>query len=44
MKVKGHSKEEGNDAADTMAGYAQNGGEQNVQDIAMEMALLSERG
>ena len=27
-----------------MAGYAQNGGEQNVQDIAMEMALLSDGG
>ena len=34
MKVKGHSKEEGNDVADKLAGYAQNGGAKNVQDVA----------
>ena len=44
VKVKGHSKEEGNDAADTLAGYAQNGGEKNVQDIAMMMDLLRSDG
>ena len=40
VKVKGHSKEEGNDAADRMVGFAQNGGEKNVQDISMMMELL----
>jgi ribonuclease HI len=32
VKVKGHSKEEGNDAAYKLAGYAQNGGAKNVQE------------
>ena len=44
VKVKGHSKEEGNDSADKLAGYAQNGGEKNVQDIAMMMDLLRSEG
>eukprot|EP01043_Picozoa_sp_COSAG02_P048741 COSAG02_NODE_4821_length_4938_cov_7.356760_4_plen_47_part_00 len=38
------AEEEGNDAADTMAGYAQNGGQKNVQDVSMELALLSGDG
>ena len=42
-EVKGHSKEEGNDAADKMAGYAQNGGAKNVQDVAMMMGVLRMR-
>ena len=44
VKVKGHSKEEGNDAADKLAGYAQNGGAKNVQDVAMMMGLLRSDG
>ena len=44
LKGKGHSKEEGNDSADKLAGYAQNGGEKNVQDIAMMMDLLRSDG
>ena len=43
-KVKGHSEEEGNDAADRMAGFAQNGGEKNVQDISRMMELLKATG
>ena len=37
VKVKGHSNEEGNDMADKLANYAQKGGAQNEQDIAMIM-------
>ena len=37
VKVKGHSNEGGNDVADKLAGYAQRGGAQNEQDIAMIM-------
>jgi hypothetical protein len=44
VKVKGHSKEEGNEAADTLAGYAQKGGAKNVQDVAMMMDLLRNDG
>eukprot|EP01043_Picozoa_sp_COSAG02_P002940 COSAG02_NODE_69_length_42323_cov_23.507850_27_plen_139_part_00 len=44
VKVKGHSKEEGNDAADKLAGYAQNGGAKNAQDVAMMMDLLRNDG
>ena len=40
VKVKGHSNEEGNDMADKLADYAQKGGAQNEQDIAMMMAGL----
>ena len=40
VKVKGHSNEEGNDMADKLADYAQKGGAQNEQDIAMMMARL----
>jgi ribonuclease HI len=40
VKVKGHSNEEGNDMADKLANYAQKGGAQNEQDIAMMMAGL----
>ena len=34
---KGHSHEEGNDAADALAGYAQKGGAMNEQDIDQVM-------
>ena len=44
VKVKGHSEEEGNDHADKLAGYAQNGGAKNVQDIAMMMDILKSDG
>ena len=44
VKVKGHSEEEGNDHADKLAGYAQNGGAKNVQDIAMMIDLLKSDG
>ena len=37
VKVKGHSHEEGNDVADTLAGYAQKGGAMNEQDIDQVM-------
>ena len=37
VKVKGHSHEEGNDAADKLAGYAQKGGAMNEQDIDQVM-------
>ena len=33
VKVKGHSEEEGNDAADEAANWAQNGGSKGEQDI-----------
>ena len=44
VKVKGHSKEEGNEAADTLAGDEQNGGAKNVQDGAMMMDRLRNDG
>ena len=37
VKVKGHSHEEGNEVADTLAGYAQKGGAMNEQDIDQVM-------
>ena len=37
-------EEEGNDVADKLAGYAQNGGAKNVQDVAMMMDLLRNDG
>ena len=37
FKRQGTSNEEGNDVADKLAGYAQRGGAQNEQDIAMIM-------
>ena len=37
VKVKGHSNEEGNEVADTLAGYAQKGGAMNEQDIDQVM-------
>jgi hypothetical protein len=37
VKVKGHSHAEGNDVADTLAGYAQKGGAMNEQDIDQVM-------
>ena len=40
VKVKGHSHEEGNDAADRLAGYAQAGQTKNEQDIARIMDAL----
>ena len=40
MKVKGHSGDEGNDAADSAANWAQNGGSKGVQDIDAIMQLL----
>jgi hypothetical protein len=33
VKVKGHSGDEGNDAADARANWAQNGGSTNEQDV-----------
>ena len=43
-KVKGHSNEEGDDMADKLADYAQQGGAQNGQDIAMIMTGLHATG
>ena len=40
VKVKGHSGDEGNDAADSAANWAQNGGSKGVQDIDAIMLLL----
>ena len=40
MKVKGHSEDKGNDAADNAANWAQNGGSSGVQDIDAIMLLL----
>ena len=40
VKVKGHSEEEGNDAADQAANWAQNGGSKGEQDIAAMMDQL----
>ena len=44
VKVKGHSNEEGDDMADKLAGYAQQGGARNEQDIAMIMDGLRATG
>ena len=40
VKVKGHSEEEGNDAADQAANWAQNGGSKGEQDIETIMDYL----
>ena len=44
VKVKGHSGDEGNDAADTRANWAQNGGAKNERDINSVMAYIREHG
>ena len=40
VKVKGHSDHAGNDAADTRANWAQNGGAKNETDISSLMAYM----
>eukprot|EP01043_Picozoa_sp_COSAG02_P106796 COSAG02_NODE_42799_length_381_cov_0.730496_1_plen_59_part_00 len=40
VKVKGHSGDAGNDAADAAANWAQNGGSKGVQDINAIMLML----
>ena len=42
VKVKGHSGDEGNDAADTRANWAQNGGAKNEQDVHVAMTSLAD--
>ena len=42
VKVKGHSGDEGNDAADTRANWAQNGGSKNEQDVHAAMTGLTD--
>ncbi len=42
VKVKGHSGDEGNDAADTRANWAQNGGSKNEQDVHEAMTNLAD--
>ena len=44
VKVKGHSDHEGNDAADTRANWAQNGGAKNETDINNLMAYIRQHG
>ena len=44
VKVKGHSDDAGNDAADLRANWAQNGGTKNEQDIDMMMSHLRDHG
>ena len=44
VKVKGHSGNEGNDAADTRANWAQNGGAQNERNISNIMAYITANG
>ena len=44
VKVKGHSDHEGNDAADTRANWAQNGGAKGESNISNLMAYLRQRG
>ena len=44
VKVKGHSGDEGNDAADKRANWAQNGGAKNERDINSVMAYIREHG
>ena len=44
VKVKGHSGDDGNDAADQRATWAQNGGAKNERDISSIMAYLREHG
>ena len=43
VKVKGHSHEEGNDAADRLAGYAQAGQTKNEQDMSRCCGAVSDR-
>ena len=44
VKVKGHSDHEGNEAADTRATWAQNGGAKGESNISNLMAYLRQRG
>ena len=44
VKVKGHSDHEGNDAADTRANWAQNGGAKNESNISNVMAYIRQQG
>ena len=44
VKVKGHSDDAGNDAADLRANWAQSGGTKNEQDIDMMMSHLRDHG
>ena len=44
VKVKGHSDHEGNDAADTWANWAQNGGTRGESNISNLMAYLRQQG
>ena len=44
VKVKGHSDHEGNDAADTRANWAQNGGAHNESNINDLMAYIRQTG
>ena len=44
VKVKGHSGDDGNDAADTRATWAQNGGAKGESDINNVMAYLRQHG
>ena len=44
VKVKGHSGHDGNDAADTRAGWAQNGGTKDESNINNIMAYIRQQG
>ena len=44
LKVKGHSGDEGNDAADKRANWAQNGGVEHEQDVTRMMDYIREYG
>ena len=44
VKVKGHSGDEGNDAADKRANWAQNGGVEHEQDVTRMMDYIREYG
>ena len=44
VKVKGHSGDEGNDAADKRANWAQNGGVEHEQDVTRMMDYIREHG
>ena len=44
VKVKGHSGHEGNDAADTRANWAQNGGSKGESTINNVMAYIRQQG
>ena len=44
VKVKGHSGEQGNNMADSCAGFAQQGKTLNEQDIAMMLDYVKEYG